>query len=138
MFPQWETFAAAQGAAGNDVYEDPMAYNEYKATFERAFADLGVPVPEGLDSQIFASGERAYDIEARAEQFGKTATSAAIFTGEQADVGTALGVRDKTAGGQLRDRLQKSLEAHRTFLNSRFAQTEKEKNPTTKLRTQSI
>lgn len=120
QYTNWDAFASAQASAGNNVTEDPMAYKEYQAAFQKAFSDIGMQVPVGMDRQIFASGVSGSDLQNNADVFSRNKESYGWQTGEQADVVTAIGVGDKVAGGDLRKRMAAALEQHKTYANSKF------------------
>ena len=122
QFANWNTFANAQAEAGNNVTEDPMAYKEYQTAFAKAFADIGMQVPNGMDKQIFASGMKSNEITQNADTYGTTKDSYDWQTGQQADVGTAIGVGNKVAGGDLRKRMEAALAQHKTYARSTFNQ----------------
>lgn len=138
VYRDWDAFSAAQQKVGVSVVADPTMYNEYKAGFEKAFSDIGMAVPEGLDKQIFASGESVSDIQQNAGLIGQTQEAYKLQTGQQADIGTAIGVKDKVAGGDLRIRLKKALEAQKAYSQSSFKNFEKSQNQATGFVTQKI
>ena len=120
VYRDWDAFSAAQQKVGENVISDPALYNEYKAGFEKAFTDLGMAVPEDLRSAIFASGESINDLQQNASLIHQTNKAYELQSGQQIDVGTALGVKDKVAGGDLRIRLTKALEAQKALSQSKF------------------
>jgi hypothetical protein len=120
QFPNWNEYSASQAAAGNNVTDDPMAYKEYQTAFYKAFSDIGMQVPAGMDRQIFSSGLDARDIQTNAEDFSKTQNSYSWQSGQQADIGQAIGLGDKASGGDLRQRMAQALEQHRAYTSSKF------------------
>jgi hypothetical protein len=120
QFTNWDAFAAAQGAVGQNVSGDPMAYNQYKAAFYKAFADIGMSVPDGMDREIFASGVSTGDIQNNAETYAENKDSYQWQTGQQADLRTAIGIGNAAAGGDLRIRLRQALEQHKAYTSSKY------------------
>ena len=138
VFPDWGAFSKAQADAGNNVISDPMAYKEYKTEFEKAFSDIGMPVPTGLEREIFASGVEASDIQQRAQQFDQTKTAFNVQTGQTPDIARAVGVRgNKAVAGDLRERMRKALEQQRKLQTSQFTKVSEDKS-TSGLVTQKI
>lgn len=137
QYQNWDAYATAQAAAGVNVTEDPMAYKEYQAAFYKAFADIGMNVPAGMDREIFASGLNARDIQTNAEDYVQTREDYAWQTGQEADVRQAVGLGG-AAGGDLRMRLKQALEQHRAYANSRFTTADKDKTQGSGLTTNKI
>lgn len=124
-FPNWNAFSTAQTAAGVDVTENPLLYNQYKTAFERAFQQVGMPVPTGYERQFFASGIDPGDLERNVQDYSDTAQSYQWVTGQQADVATAAGIANKTAGGALKQRMQAALDQQRKYAGSSYNEFER-------------
>lgn len=135
QYRDWDAFEAAQTAIGQNVVSDPAAYNRYKAEFEKAFADIGMTVPTGLESQIFASGVSGEDLQGRAQVWNTTKEAYQLQTGEKSDLVQTMGIgTELTAAApnaaQMRERLQKALEQQKAYSRSKFntKNTNKENN----------
>jgi hypothetical protein len=131
-FTNWDVFSQAQSNAGVNVIGDPLEYNRYKEGFKKAFTDIGMEPPEGLDRTIFASGVSAEDLQQRANLWKTTDAAYKLQTGGQADLAKTLGVQGNTAqNGEMRLRMQAALEKQRALTKSKFATVDTSKNADT-------
>jgi hypothetical protein len=103
-----------------NVTEDPMAYKEYQTEFYKAFEDIGMQVPAGMDQEIFASGLNTQDIQNNAGVYNENKDSYQWQTGQTADIKQAIGLGDRAAGGDLRKRMEQALAQHRAYAGSKF------------------
>jgi hypothetical protein len=120
QYGNWDVFSAAQHAAGNAAMTDPLLYKEYQKAFYDAFASVGIAAPSGLERQFFASGEGTTDFTSHVEQFSKQKEAYAWQSGEQADMTTAIDLGNKTAGGDLRKKLEEAIKQHQQYVSSKF------------------
>jgi hypothetical protein len=120
QYAQWDAFAAAQNAQGQNVMEDPGLYKQYQKAFTDAFSNQGMQAPQGLDRLFFASGIDTSSFSQNLGQYVQQQQSYQWQTGQEADVATASGVGDKTAGGDLRKRMAEALGQHQAYAKSKF------------------
>jgi hypothetical protein len=120
QYAQWDAFAAAQNAQGQNVMEDPALYKQYQKAFYDAFASQGIQAPGGFDRMFFASGIDPDQFTQNLGQFAQQKQSYEWQTGEAPDLATAAGIGDKTAGGSLRKRLDEALKQHQAYAQSKF------------------
>lgn len=122
QYGNWGDFQAAQDAAGNSgrILANPALYKEYRAAFYQAFADVGMAPPADYERMFFRSGIDENDIKVNMRDYIATNVSYDWQTGQKADVATAAGISDKTAGGNLRDRMAAALAQHKAYAGSKF------------------
>jgi hypothetical protein len=132
QFQNYDIFAKAQSSVGITVNQDPAAYKQYQEEFRKAFEDIGVEVPDGMDKTIFASGVSGQDIANRAETWKTTGKAYELQTGQKADLAGTLGVAgNKAQSGDMRIRMQQALEKQRKIQNSKFAKVDSDKQQQT-------
>lgn len=117
QYGNWDAFSAAQGAKGVVAESDPGLYKQYEAAFDAAFSAEGLDPKQfqPLKPQFFSSGVEDTEFKQNINQWSNQKTAFTLATGETADVATAAGIADKTAGGDLRKRLAKSLEKYKAL-----------------------
>ncbi len=122
QYGSWDAFVTAQDAAGNTgaILNNPAMYKKYQDAFRDAFANVGLTPPEGFEGMFFRSGMDDSEIGRNLEAYIQSDMSQQWMSGQQSDLQTAAGLGDKTAGGDLRIRMSKALQQHRTFAQSTF------------------
>lgn len=138
QYGNWAEFQNAQDYAGNStkILRDPAMYKQYRDTFNEAFAAVGIPAPPEFEKRMFASGVDPNTLESNLSDYVTTKNSYDTWTGAPADLATASGIGNAAEGGVLRMRMEKALEAHKVYSNSKFATTETSEK--SGLKTQSI
>jgi len=119
QYPDWSAFSSGQTAMGQNAAENPLLYKAYQKAFQDALSNEGLQAP-GLEHQFFASGIDPVDFANNVAQYGQQQESYQWQTGEEADLATASGVGDKTAGGTLRKRLDEAIKQHQAYAQSKF------------------
>jgi hypothetical protein len=120
MYPDWGVFAGGQERGGTSVVNDPMAYNRYQKEAQDAFARHGVAMPENMMRTIFASGIGTGELSSNVETYADTRRSYQWQSGQEADLATAAGVTNPTAGGDLRTRMEAALAKHKAMAGSKY------------------
>lgn len=117
QYGNWDAFSAAQSAKGIVAEGDPGLYKQYESAFDSAFAAEGLDPAQfqPLKPQFFSSGVEDTEFKQNINQWSNQKTAFKLATGQTADVATAAGIGDKTAGGDLRKRLAKSLEKYKAL-----------------------
>lgn len=122
QYAGWEEYAKAQSESGigGEIIDNPSSYLQYQKSFQDAFARMGVILPEAMPKMIFASGMDDSEIENNLQTWITASPAMQQWTGEKPTLESTLGLKDKTAGGALRIKMQKALEQHKNYTASRF------------------
>jgi hypothetical protein len=120
QYPDWAAFSAGQTAHGRNAVMDPLSYKSYGAGFDKAMADAGLSVDPNFKHNFFSSGLSTVDFANNVDQYVTQGGAYNWQTGQQADLQTAAGVANPTAGGDLRKKLAEALQQHQTYLQSKF------------------
>ena len=145
QYGNWGDFQQAQDYMGNTsrILANPELYKVYQRTFEDAFTAVGIEPPPEFTQRMFASGVDPDSLAGNMVDYVQQNESYRKMTGTQADMATAAGiggstVTSKAAGGELRLKMAKALEAHKAYTQSKFSTVASQQQNQSGLTTQSI
>jgi hypothetical protein len=120
QYPDWAAYSSAQTAQGTNAVMDPMRYKAYASGFSKAFTDVGLPVDQSFLHNFFVSGIDPGEFANNIDQYVKQGAAYNWQSGQQADLATTAGIADKTAGGDMRQKLQAAVDQHQTWVKSKY------------------